>query len=152
MERDLAILYVADEHEVLLADWNWLIPKEMQPLLIGVFGDWVFVDQDRSYWHLDLLEGKFVKIAQDTKDFNSRKNQRAFQDEWFGANWAEIAFGAGLIPARDECLGWKVAPLIGGEFALENIDVFPLRVYQRVHSGLLRKTMKTPRFWQKLWR
>jgi hypothetical protein len=36
-----------------------------------------------------------------------------FRDEWFDANWANIAQENGFTPNRDECLGRKVAPVLG---------------------------------------
>ena len=107
--------------------------------MIGVFGDWVFGAPDATHWHLDLLEGKFHKIAEDSQDFNEKKEQPLYRNEWFSEEWAKIAFGSGLVPERDQCLGWKIAPVLGGDFAVENIQIFSLVVYQRITGSLFRQ-------------
>ncbi|MEM1078125.1 MAG: T6SS immunity protein Tdi1 domain-containing protein [Pseudomonadota bacterium] len=138
MERDLALSCAAFDCDRLLVDWRWLVPEEMRPLMIGIFGDWVFAAPDASHWHLDLLEGAFLKIADNSQAFNAMKAQPAYRDAWFGADWAHLALQNGLVPGPDACLGWKVAPVLGGEFALENIRVFPLLTYQVAMGGLFR--------------
>lgn len=35
-----------------------------------------------------------------------------------------------MEPTKDECLGWKVHPKIGGKFEVANLKVFSMVVYQ----------------------
>jgi hypothetical protein len=63
--------------------------------MIGIFGDWIFGAPDGTLWHLDLLEGQFHQVAGDSTEFNSKKREEKYRDEWFGANWADIALGTG---------------------------------------------------------
>jgi len=139
MPRDLAILCEHIDCKRLLTEWRWLVPADATPLMIGIFGDWIFGAPDGSQWHLDLLEGQFRQVARDSAEFNARKREEKYRDEWFGANWANIALENGLTPNRDECLGWKVAPVLGGPFSAANIQVFSLYVYQSVTGQLFRQ-------------
>ena len=139
MPRDLAILCEDIDCKRLLTEWQWLVPADATPLMIGIFGDWIFGAPDGSHWHLDLLEGQFRQVARDSAEFNARKREEKYRDEWFGANWANIALENGLAPNRDECLGWKVAPVLGGPFSAANIQVFSLFVYQSVTGQLFRQ-------------
>lgn len=136
--RDLAISCASLDCASYLDEWRWLVPDHMEPLMIGVFGDWVFGAPDASHWHLDLLEGRFHKIANDSEDFNVKMEQSFYRNEWFGEDWANIAISSGLVPKQDECIGWKIAPILGGDFNLENIQLFPMSVYQLVTAGLFR--------------
>lgn len=138
-KRDLAVSCDDLECDRLLEDWRWLVPEAMEPLMIGIFGDWVFGASDASHWHLDLLEGTFQKIADGSHDFNAKKELPTYRNEWFGEEWANIALSNGLVPKRDECLGWKIAPVRGGDFVLGNVQVFSLSVYQRVTGSLFRQ-------------
>src|SRR5262249_27673812 len=65
MTRALAINCEGLDCERLLADWRWLVPRDVTPLQIGIFGDWIFGARDGSLWHLGLLEGQFQRIAKD---------------------------------------------------------------------------------------
>ena len=136
--RDLAISCEELACDRLLEEWHWLVPYGMKPLMIGVFGDWVFGAPDATHWHLDLLEGKFHRIADTSHDFNTKKEQPFYRNEWFGEEWANIALSNGLFPQKDQCLGWKIAPVLGGDFAIENIQVFSMNVYQRITGSLFR--------------
>lgn len=138
-KRDLALSCDEFESDRLLEDWRWLVPDGLKPLMIGIFGDWVFGAPDAAHWHLDILEGRLRKIADGSHDFNAKKEQPLYRNEWFGEEWANIALGNGLVPQRDECLGWKVAPVLGGNFAVENIQVFSLDVYQGATGSLFRQ-------------
>ncbi len=139
MKRDLAVACHDWDCDPLLTEWRWLVPSDATPLLIGIFGDWIFGAPDGSFWHLDLLEGCFHRIADDSDAFNAMKQEDQYRDDWFGANWAEIALGNGLVPNDQECLGWKIAPIIGGPFSVDNIEVFPLPVYQHITGQLHRQ-------------
>ncbi len=143
MQRDLAISCEAVECDRLLSEWRWLVPIDAKPMLIGIFGDMILGAPDGSHWHLDLLEGKFHKVSSDYKGFNTKKREDKYLDEWFGASWANIALESGLAPRRDECLGWKVAPVLGGTFSVANIAVFSLAVYLSVTGQLFRQLSRT---------
>jgi hypothetical protein len=84
-----------------------------------------------------------------------------FRDEWFGANWANIAQENGFTPNRNECLGRKVAPVLAAcdcVLQLREISdkrlkaIFPTQPYRDVVSliGLLTLSHEfaTLRLWQ----
>lgn len=137
--RDLAIACAELDWKPLLSEWDWLVPPDHTPLLIGAFGDWVIGAPDGAHWWLDLLEGRYTCIAANAVEFNRAKQDEANLNLWFSADWIAIAEGHGLIPAADECLGWKVHPRLGGPFTHDNIQVFSLRVYQSLMGQLHRQ-------------
>ncbi len=139
MMRGLAISCEGLDYERLLLDWRWLVPPSMTPLMVGIFGDWVFGAPDETIWHLSLLDCRFVQVAMNAEEFNKLKQQDQHRDEWFGAEWADIAIENGLVPKHDECLGWKTAPVLGGAFNVDNIQVFSLFIYQSIQGQIFRQ-------------
>lgn len=137
-QRELATPCEGMACDRLLAPWRWLVPGDMPPVMIGIFGDWVFGARDGSFWHLDLLESRLHKIATDAHDFAARKDTPQNRDAWFRADWADVALSSGLVPNTNECLGWKVAPILGGAFALDNIGVVPLATDQTATAALFQ--------------
>lgn len=137
--RDLAISCENLNWAPLLADWAWLVPSDHTPLLMGAFGDWIFGAPDGSHWSLDLLEGQYTRIAANSAEFNRAKLDEENRNLWLTADWASIAFQRGLVPKKDECLGWKVHPIIGGPFTYDNIQIFSLPVYQSLMGQLHRQ-------------
>jgi hypothetical protein len=131
----------ASQYDVraLRADWMWLVPASDTPLFISIFGDWIFGRPDGSLWALTLLEGNYEQIAQNATEYNALKNSLEWLDATFIAGWQEIAARKGLEPARQECLGWKIHPMIGGKFEVENLAIFDMGVYQSIMGQLHRQ-------------
>ena len=123
----------------LLAEWRWLVPSTDTPLFISVFGDWVFGHSDDSLWVLSVLEGTYSRVAHNAAEYNTLNKSADWLDKTFIAGWQPIAAGHGLLPNKDECLGWKVHPLIGGKLEAANLQVFSMLVYQSIMGQLHRQ-------------
>ena len=126
------------EQEVrkLLPEWTWLVPRGSTPLFITSFGDWVFGNPDGSLSALSLLEGVYETIAKDSTEYNQLKSSEEWLDQVFIASWYPIAIENGIKPSEFECIGWKIHPMIGGEFSVDNLQVFDMQVYQSLMSQL----------------
>jgi|SRR5262245_54746522 len=123
----------------LLTDWRWLVPPSETPLMISAMGDWVFGRPDGSLAKLDILEGVYVGIAQNSRQFNELKASEAWLNKTFSFDWFVIATQRGLVPAPDQCLGWKQAPVLGGKFAVANLALYDMAVYQLLQGQLHRQ-------------
>ncbi|WP_150278856.1 T6SS immunity protein Tdi1 domain-containing protein [Halopseudomonas salina] len=146
--------------EALLAEWQWLVPSVDTPLFISVFGDWVFGNPDGSLWLLSVLEGDYIQLARNAQEYNTFNKSAEWLEQNFIAGWQPIAAGHGMSPSRNECLGWKVHPLLGGNFEVANLQIFSMVVYQALMGQLHRQhqhqqqqqqipSRKKP--WYKLW-
>src|SRR5215831_9567300 len=78
------------------------------PLMIGIFGDWIFGAQHGSHWHLDLLEGNFRQVARDSTEFNARSARKNTAMNGSERTVANIALENGFTPNRDECLAGRL--------------------------------------------
>lgn len=137
--RDLAILCDQVDWKPLLVHWQWRIPNDHVPILLGAFGDWIFAAPDGSIWALCLLESDYRQVAGSTTEFDQAKLVPEKLEEWFKADWVVIAAEHGMVPSGDECLGWDIHPRIGGPFSVNNISVYSLRVYQTIMGQLHRQ-------------
>ena len=151
MSQPRALLIEASQYELgkLLPEWRWLVPESDTPLFISVFGDWVFGNPDGSLWVLSVLEGTYERIARKAAEYNTINKSEEWLEKTFIAGWQPIAAGQGLVPAKDQCLGWKVHPLIGGKFEVANLQVFDMVVYQSImgqfHRQLQRRELPPPK-------
>jgi hypothetical protein len=125
--------------ERLLEAWRWLVPKTERPLLLSAMGDWVFGRPDGTMAKIDILEGRYVTIAKSSNEFNALKRSEQWLDEHFSASWVVIARGNGLVPTPDQCLGWKIAPIIGGKFSVSNLALFDMALYQSIQGQMHRQ-------------
>ena len=127
----------ASEFDASLAShWSWLVPPEHAPLLLSIMGDWVFGAPDGSHWALSALEGKYTQIAASSAEFNKRKRSFEWLDEIFSASWQEIAERHGFVPSANECITWKVPPVLSGSFKVADLQLLPQTVYQAAMSEL----------------
>src|SRR5262249_33360743 len=120
----------------LLHYWRWLVPQTETPLLLSALGDWVFGRPDGSLAKLDLLEGRYTPLARTSDEFNKLKATKSWLEKEFSYGWFEIALVNKLIPSKDECIGWKIAPVLGGKFTVANLQLFDMAVYQVVQGQL----------------
>ena len=126
----------------LAAHWAWLVPDDHTPLLLSLFGDWVFGAPDGSLWAISTLEGVYERIAQSSDEFNQLKQSREWLDTTFLASWQEIAQRQGIVPSAHDCITWRVPPVLGGDFDITNLPLMPQRVYQSSMSQLHRQRLR----------
>jgi hypothetical protein len=134
--RDLLIDASRYDVPALIKEWRWLLPSGDTPLFLSAFGDWVLGNRDGSLWVLSLLEGTYECVARDAAEYNKLNKSEEWLDEVFMAGWLSIAAGHNLVPAKDECLGWRLHPLLGGKFEASNLQIFSMRVYQSLMGRL----------------
>lgn len=128
----------AERYDVpkLLDSWRWLVPAQDTPLFVSGMGDWVFGAPAGSLWCLDVLEGTYSRIAIDGAEYNRLKRSHEWLQEKFSIEWFEIAIQNGFVPGEQECVGWKLHPLLGGKFEVANLQVFSMLVYQSLMGQL----------------
>ena len=145
MNQLRALMIDASEYDTssLLAAWHWLVPGFATPLFISAFGDWVFGHPDGSLWMLSLLEGHYSQEAKNAAEYNRLNKSVEWLEKTFIAGWQGIAAGHGMQPGKNECLGWKVHPLLGGKFKAANLKIFNMAVYQSI-MGQLHRLLRQP--------
>jgi hypothetical protein len=141
MDQLRPLMIEASEYDVspLLAEWRWLVPESATPLFISAFGDWVFGHPDGSLWALSVLEGSYGTVAQNAAEYNTLNKSTEWLEKTFIAGWQVIAAGNGMQPDKDQCLGWKLHPLLGGKFEVANLQLFSMLVYQSLMGQLHRQ-------------
>ncbi len=134
-------MVAAKEYDLprLLHDWQWLIPKTDTPLFLSVMGDWVFGAPDGSLWSLSVLEGEYFQVAANADEYNKLNKSEEWLNKTFIAEWYPVALIHDLEPTENQCLGWKLHPLLGGKLASENLQVFDMLVYQSIMGQLHRQ-------------
>jgi hypothetical protein len=143
IERPLMIAASQFDVGELRTEWRWLVPDSHTPMFISAFGDWVFGHPDGSIWVLSLLDGEYEAVAKDAAEYNALNCSVEWLEQIFIADWQPIAAAHGLVPSTDECLGWKLHPLLGGEFEVSNLQIFSMRVYQSIMGQVHRQIRRS---------
>jgi hypothetical protein len=114
----------------MLGCWEWLIGRDMHPLVMTKFGDWFLADpQGRVHW-LDLLEGTCTQVADSVAEFEQLMVQEKQLNFWFLLPWCYRLHAEGHVPGEDQCFGFKVPPKLGAPVDLSNVEVANLMAYQ----------------------
>ncbi len=142
MSVELAIACDDIDCSDLLKEWRWIVPDTVTPIQMGIFGDWIFFAPSGSIWHLSALDGVYAQVAASADEFNSKSQDADFLNEIYQAEWASIAIESGLLPDDNQCLGWKVAPLIGGPQSLDNIRIFDRLQFNTIHGQVFRQMLR----------
>ena len=126
----------SEEAKELLPQWSWLVPNTDTPLFLSAFGDWVFGNPDGSLWILSVLEGSYERVAINSEEYNELNKSSEWCNDNLLAEWFPIALENGICPDANECIGWKIHPIIGGKFTPKNLQAFSMVVYQSLMAQL----------------
>lgn len=135
----------ADERDVVrgLDGWSWLGVQHLKPLVVGAFGDVFFCDGE-GIVVLDTLEGMLKPAARDLPHLREILASEAGRDEWLLDGLVIGARAAGMTPGPGQCYDFKLAPVVGGGFGIDNITTISLVVKLHVAGQLHRQIKDLP--------
>ena len=112
----------------LLSDWAWLVPNDFTVWIVNRFGDIVLVLDDGTVHFLDVGAGTLKQIAESREDFCVKVDADDNAENWFLISLVNECVEAGMVLGRDQCYTFKVAPVFGGQYGTQNIEVGDLEV------------------------
>lgn len=127
----------------LLSSWAWLLDEEMevQPWLMNRFGDLFFVDEVGVVLWLNITDGELTEVATNADEFfellenddetesEDDEDLGSDADDWFLFGMVDEAVEAGMNLQPGQCYGFKVPPVLGGEYESSNIYVSSVEEY-----------------------
>jgi len=114
----------------MLGCWEWLVGRDMHPLVMTKFGDWFLADpQEHVHW-LSLLEGTCTQVANSVAMFQQLMVQQEQLNRWFLLPWCYRLHDEGHVPGESQCFGFKLPPKLGAPVDLTNVEVANLLAYQ----------------------
>jgi hypothetical protein len=128
----------------LLAGWADLLPSEFTVWMVNRFGDVIAVLDDGSVHLLDSGNGTFEQIGDDRKHFAELMDIEKNANVWLMIPLVDDCVNAGMELAPDQCYGFKLAPLLGGEYAVRNVAPISLAENLDWLSDLWRQTRDLP--------
>ena len=140
--------YLLDQSAVdwpkALAPWSWLLPSELTLWLVNRFSDLFVVLEDGSIHMLDAGGGTFVKIAEDRNDFCVKIDEENRANEWLMIPLVDEMVAAGVTLRVGECYGFKLSPVLGGQYTRDNIAVFPVWDYLGANGSIHEQIREVP--------
>jgi hypothetical protein len=112
-----------------LATWSWLLPREFTLWLVTRFADLFVVMADGTVHWLDVTGGTLTKVAEDRRDFAEKIDQGDNADDWLMIPLIDRMVAAGMRLSPGQCYGFKLPPVIGGEFSEANCAPIAIEDY-----------------------
>lgn len=129
-----------DWNESLQA-WGWLLPERFTLWMANRFGDCFIVLDDGSVEMLDVSAGRIEKLANSRDEFAEKLDLDDNADLWLMIPLVDQLVAAAVTLAPDKCYGFRQPTVIGGEYAVTNVAVMPIRQYLR-GCGKLHEQLK----------
>jgi len=142
--RDYLIERSGKDWKNLLADWAEVLPREFTVWLVNRFGDLFIVLEDGSVHMLDVGKGTLRRMADDRDKFCDELDRDDNAADWLMTGFVDQCVAAGLVLGPNQCDGYKLPPLFGGEYTIANVFPIDLREHYSVLGDMHRQTKDLP--------
>ncbi len=115
----------------LLSEWTWLLDDdvEFQPWMMNRFGDLFWVDGEGVVNLLNVTDGTIEAVSETEAAFLDLLEDEDTAFEWFMVDLVDELLEQEMQLRDGECYGFKVLPVLGGEFEPGNVYVSGLEKY-----------------------
>jgi hypothetical protein len=125
--------YLLDQSAVdwpaVLEPWTWLLPDDFTLWLANRFCDLFIVTSDGSVHMLDVGAGTLSRLADNRDDFCSKIDEGDNANHWLMIPLVGQLVAAGIHLLPGQCYGFKIPPVIGGEYTIENCAAISIPDY-----------------------
>lgn len=119
---ELTRTFTQEQYDQALAAWEWIGLEGLDPWFTSAFGDLFLTGPDGVYW-LDLTSGELTRPWRDLESAKKALSSDEGLDEYLLAGLVFAAAEAGVEATDDQILGFKVPPVLDGEFEVANLVV-----------------------------
>jgi len=124
-----------------LDSWKWLLPKDFDLWLVTRFGDCFLEMTDGEIHLLNVGDGTLTEVAESGEEFATKmENEDNFAD-WLMAPLVDLLAEKKVKLKKGQCYGFKVLPVLGGEFEPKNIAPISIIEYLGA-SGEMHSQLK----------
>lgn len=128
----------------ILAEWHWLLPSDLTVWMVNRFGDIIFVPADGTVHFLDIGAGTTKQLANSREDFYQQVDFGDNADNWLLISLTDKCVAAGLTLQPGQCYSFKVPPVLGGEYAVGNVEISDLVVNYSLLAQINQQTKDLP--------
>jgi Domain of unknown function (DUF1851) len=126
-----------------LDSWDWIGIGDKHPVFTSPFGD-VFLQSPDGFWFLDTLEATLSRRWASADELKAALGTAEGQDRFLLAGLAVSAERAGIAPTATQVYGFKIAPVLGGEIGVDNIEAIDFVVSINILGQLHRQVRDLP--------
>ena len=128
----------------ILSCWLWQITNLESVYMITVFGDIFYIGKDKGIYWLQSDCGDLVKVAENIEQFQKNLLDENKFDEWFLPQLVENLINAGKILKENQVYSYKIFPIIGGEYTVDNIEPTDISVHFALTGQICEQIKELP--------
>jgi len=113
----------------ILSCWQWLLVDMKTVALISCMGDLFLIGKDYSIYWLATDTGSLSKVADSLEQFKQQLTDENQVDIWFHPQLVGQLIIAGKILKENEVYSYKIQPVIGGDYSIDNIERTDISVH-----------------------
>ena len=140
--------YTIDHHGLdwadHLASWAWLLPARFSVWMMNRFGDLFLVLPDGAIHMLDVGRGSLEQVGTDRDDFCRKADESDNAADWFMMVLVDQLVGAGVALQDGQCYSYKLLPVLGGDYTLENSQVVTIEHHFKAFGPIHEKLKDLP--------
>jgi Domain of unknown function (DUF1851) len=121
--HDYLIDQAGQDWPTLLEAWGSVLPASFTLWLVNRLGDVFFIAEDGSVYVLDVGTGRVRRLAESRTQFSEQMDIPGNANHWLMIPLVDRCVSAGLRLASGQCYAFKVPPILGGKYSVENIWV-----------------------------
>lgn len=113
----------------LLSRWEWCTGDITSIVLVTLLGDAFLLGDDGEVYWLQTDSGDLTEVADSMEEFNEMLDDEETFEEWFLTPVLEELLDAGKTLKENEVYSYKVLPVLGGDYTVDNIEPVDIRVH-----------------------
>lgn len=142
--NDYLIAQPGKDWPELLSGWRGVLPENFTLWMVSRFGDLFTVHEDGSVHMLDASVGRLRRLADSRDHFCALIDIGENANDWLMIPLVDACVAAGLILKENECYGYKLPPILGGEYEVGNIAPTDLSVHYALQADICRQLKDVP--------
>ena len=142
--NDYLVAQPGKDWPALLSGWIDPLPPSFTLWMVNRFGDVFVVCDDQSVHMLDVGAGRIERLANDRNHFCTLLDSGNNANNWLMIPLVDACVASDLMLGPDQCYGYKVPPILGGEYDVRNIEPTNLSVHYALLADIYRQTKDLP--------
>ncbi len=138
---DYLIDHAGQDFAAMLKAWHWLLPTTLIVWFVNRFGEFILVLDDGSIHHLDIGAGTLNRIANSRDHFCHLIDENGNANEWLMVPLVDECVASSLTLSPGQCYAFRVLPVFGGEFKIDNVMFSKLHGYVEF-AGLVHEQIR----------
>lgn len=123
--NDYLIDQAGKDWQQLLCRWTPPLPEDFTIWLVNRLGELIIINNGAVHW-LVAGEGQLVKVADSQQHFAQLLDNGSNAERWLRLSLVNDCRRAGMTLADNECYGFKIPPILQGQYEVANLKPTPL--------------------------